>query len=122
MRAFVAIVDAGSLTAAAKELESSFPAVVGLLGALEAELGARLLQRTTRRIALTEVGRRYLERCRAVDTLIGEAEADVRAEQTEPRGPLTLTAPVLFGTRHISSGVSAFVQRYPEVRIEFVLL
>lgn len=122
MRTFVAIAEAGSLTAAAREIESSLPAVVRLLAALEAELGTRLLQRTTRRIALTEAGRRYLERCRAVDTLIGEAEAEVRAEQTEPRGPLTLTAPVLFGTRHITGGVSEFVQRYPEVRVEFLLL
>src|SRR5689334_22180973 len=122
MRTFVAIADGGSLTAAARELESSLPAVVRLLAALEAELGARLLQRTTRRIALTEAGRRYLERCRAVDTLIGEAEAELRAEQTQPRGLLTLTAPVLFGTRHITSAVSAFVQRYPEVRVEFLLL
>jgi DNA-binding transcriptional LysR family regulator len=122
MRTFVAIADSGSLTAAARELDSSLPAVVRLLAALEAELGARLLQRTTRRIALTEAGRRYLERCRAVDTLIAEAEAEVRAEQTEPRGLLTLTAPVLFGTRHITSAVSAFVQRHPEVRVEFLLL
>lgn len=122
MRTFVAIADAGSLTAAARELESSLPAVVRLLAALEQELGARLLQRTTRRIALTEAGRRYLERCRTVDTLIGEAEAELRAEQTEPRGLLTLTAPVLFGARHVSSAVSAFVERHPEVRVEFLLL
>ena len=122
MRTFVAIAEAGSLTAAARELESSLPAVVRLLAGLEAELGARLLQRTTRRSALTEAGRRYLERCRAVEALIGEAEAEARAEQTEPRGRLTLTAPVLFGTRHITSAVSAFVQRYPEVSLEFLLL
>jgi DNA-binding transcriptional LysR family regulator len=122
MRAFMAIAEAGSLTGAARELQSSLPAVVRLLAGLEAELGARLLQRTTRRIALTEAGRRYLERCRAVDVLIGEAEAEVRSEQTEPRGPLTLTAPVLFGSRHIATGVSAFVQRYPDVRVEFLLL
>jgi DNA-binding transcriptional LysR family regulator len=98
------------------------PAVVRLLAALEAELGARLIQRTTRRIALTEAGRRYLERCRELDALLGEAEAEVRAEQTEPRGTLTLTAPVLFGTRHVARGVLEFVRRYPEVKVEFQLL
>jgi DNA-binding transcriptional LysR family regulator len=122
MRTFVAIADSGSLTAASRVLQSSLPAVVRQLAALEAELGARLFQRTTRRIALTDSGRRYLERCRDVDTLVAEAEAEVRAEQTEPRGTLTLTAPVLFGTRHIAQGVSAFVQRYPEVSIDFQLL
>lgn len=122
MRTFVAIADAGSLTAAARALGSSLPAVVRLLAALEAELGTRLLQRTTRRIALTEAGRHYLARCRTVGTLIDEAEAEVRAEQTEPRGTLVVTAPVLFGTRHVASGVTAFVQRYPEVRVDFQLL
>lgn len=122
MRTFVAIADAGSLTAAARVLGGSLPAVVRLLAALEAELGTRLLQRTTRRIALTEAGRRYLERCRQVALLVDEAEADVRSEQTEPRGKLVLTAPVLFGTRHVASGVTSFVQRYPEVSVDFQLL
>lgn len=122
MRTFVAIADAGSLTSAAKLLGSSLPAVVRLLAALEAELGARLFQRTTRRLTLTEVGRRYLERCRSVGVLIDEAEAEVRSEQTEPRGTLVVTAPVLFGSRHVASGVTAFVQRYPEVRVDFQLL
>jgi DNA-binding transcriptional LysR family regulator len=122
MRTFVAIADAGSLTSAARVLGSSLPAVVRLLAALEAELGARLFQRTTRRIALTEVGRRYLDRCRAVAVLIEEAEAEVRSEQTEPRGTLVVTAPVLFGTRHVANGVTAFVQQYPEVHVDFQLL
>jgi DNA-binding transcriptional LysR family regulator len=122
MRTFVAIADAGSLTAAARVLGGSLPAVVRLLAALEAELGTRLLQRTTRRIALTEAGRRYLERCRQVATLIDEAEAEVRSEQTEPRGRLVVTAPVLFGSRHVAGGVTAFAQRYPEVHVDFQLL
>ncbi|MET0409939.1 MAG: LysR family transcriptional regulator [Polyangiaceae bacterium] len=122
MRTFAAIADAGSLTAAARALGGSLPAVVRLLAALEAELGTRLLQRTTRRIALTEAGRRYLERCRQVATLIDEAEAEVRSEQTEPRGRLVVTAPVLFGTRHVASGVTAFLQRYPDVHVDFQLL
>ncbi|MEY2932450.1 MAG: hypothetical protein RL033_3199 [Pseudomonadota bacterium] len=121
LRTFVAIADAGSLTAAAHALGSSLPAVVRLLAALEAELGVRLFQRTTRRIALTDAGRRYLERCRQLETLLEEADADVRAEQTEPRGTLSVTAPVLFGTRHVASGVTAFVQRYREVRVDLQL-
>jgi DNA-binding transcriptional LysR family regulator len=122
MRTFMTIADAGSLTAAARVSGSSLPAVVRLLAALEAELGARLFHRTTRRIALTDAGRRYLERCREVNTLVDEAEAEVRAEQTQPRGTLTLTAPVFFGTRHVARGVTAFIQRYPEVRVDFRLL
>jgi DNA-binding transcriptional LysR family regulator len=122
LRTFVAIADAGSLTAAARVLGSSLPAVVRLLAALEGELGVRLFQRTTRRVTLTEAGRRYLERCRQLETLLEEAEAELRAEQTEPRGTLSVTAPVLFGTRHVASGVTAFVQRHRQVRVELQLL
>ena len=66
LQTFIAIVDRGSLTAAADTLGSSLPAVVRLLAALESELGARLLNRTTRRLSLTDDGRQYLERARRV--------------------------------------------------------
>jgi DNA-binding transcriptional LysR family regulator len=122
MRTFQAIADAGSLTAAAGVLRSSLPAVVRLLAALEAELGVRLFQRTTRRLALTEAGRRYLERCRQLEALLAEAEAEARAKQTEPRGTLSVTAPVLFGTRHVASAVTDFVQRHRQVQVELQLL
>jgi DNA-binding transcriptional LysR family regulator len=122
MRTFVAIADAGSLTAAARVLESSLPAVVRSLAALEEELGTRLFNRTTRRSALTEAGRHYLERCREVQSLVEEAEAELHVEQTELRGRLVVTAPVLFGERHVASGVTAFVQRYPLVSVDVQLL
>jgi DNA-binding transcriptional LysR family regulator len=118
MRTFVAIAEAGSLTAAARGQDSSLPAVVRLLAGLEQELGTRLFHRTTRRIALTDAGRRYLERCREIDALLTDAEAELRAEQTEPQGKLSVTAPVLFGTRHVTNGVTAFVQRYPKVNVD----
>lgn len=122
MQTFVTIVEAGSLTAAARATGSSLPAVVRLLAGLEEELGSRLLTRTTRRIALTESGRRYLERCREVLALVHEAEAELRAEQTDPRGLLRVTAPVLFGTRHVAPGITAFIQRHPEVSVDVLLL
>ena len=122
MRLAVAIADAGSLTAAARLDGGSLPAAVRLLAALEAELGIRLFQRTTRRVALTEAGRAYVERCRAVLGLVQEAEAELHAKQTEPRGKLTVTAPVLFGQRHVTRGVVAYLQRYPEVEVELLLL
>jgi len=122
MRLAVAIADAGSLTAAARLDGGSLPAAVRLLAALEAELGIRLFQRTTRRVALTEAGRAYVERCRAVLGLVQEAEAELHAKQTEPRGKLMVTAPVLFGQRHVARGVVEYLQRFPEVEVELLLL
>lgn len=118
MRTFAAIADAGSLTGAARALDTSLPSVVRVLAALESELGVRLFQRTTRRVAITEAGRRYLERCREALALVDEAEAELRAEQSEPRGRLSITAPVLFGERHVVSGVAAFLGRHPQVTAE----
>lgn len=121
MQTFVAIAEAGSLTAAAKTLGSSLPTVVRLLAALEAELGVQLLQRTTRRSALTDAGRRYLERCQEAQALLQQADAEARAERSQPVGRLSVTAPVLFGQRHVIAGVAAFVERYPGVAAEVQL-
>jgi DNA-binding transcriptional LysR family regulator len=122
MQTFISIADAGSLTAAAQTLDASLPAVVRSLAMLEAELGVRLFNRTTRRIALTDEGRLYLERCRQVLAAVAEADAELRAEQTEPQGRLVVTAPVLFGQLHVSAPVTSFVQRYPQVNVEVQLL
>lgn len=122
MRVFVSIVDRGSLTAAAKELDRSLPTVVRTLAELERSLGATLLRRTTRRMALTEEGRVYLERCRAILHDVREAEELVGERPGEPRGELRVTAPVLFGQMHVAPAVTAFVRRYAGVRVELVLL
>jgi DNA-binding transcriptional LysR family regulator len=122
MNAFVEIVDRGSLTAAGEALERSLPAVVRTLAALEADLGVRLLRRTTRRMSLTEEGRAYLERCRRILADIAEAEAALVSEQAEPRGRIRATAPLLFGQLHVAPAVTAFVQRYPETEVDLLLL
>lgn len=77
MQAFVKIVDGGSLTAAAEVLEVSQPSMVRTLAALERELGVRLLNRTTRRMALTDEGREYYARCRAILSAVEEAQASL---------------------------------------------
>jgi DNA-binding transcriptional LysR family regulator len=120
MRAFVQIVDAGSLTAAARALRSSLPATVRLLSALEAHLNLRLLNRTTRRLALTDEGRAYLERCRSILAEIDEAEAAVTSRSTEPAGTLTITAPVLFGQLYVAAAVTRFVQHHLQVHCRVI--
>ena len=123
LETFVAIVDNGSLTAAAQALNSSLPAVVRLLAALEARLGVRLLNRTTRRLSLTEEGRQYLERARRLLADVDEADRSVQgAQQVEPSGSLAVTAPVLFGHMHVAPAVTRFLVRYPQMRVNLVLL
>jgi len=120
MAAFARIVDKGSLTAAAASLGTSLPAVVRTLAALERELGATLLNRTTRRLHLTDEGRQYLAQCRAILAQVQEAEAMLQSRYAAPRGRLVVTASVGFGRRHVAPVVAEFVQRHPGVTAELL--
>ena len=122
MGTFATICDRGSLTAAAESLNTSLPTVVRTLAALEKELGVRLLNRTTRRIALTEEGRYYLERCRRVLADIDDAELGLSAQQKDPSGTLSVTASVMFGRMHLAPAVTAFLEQFPSTRVEMLLL
>lgn len=121
MQTFVQIADAGSLTAAAQAMESSLPAVVRTLAAYEAHLRVRLFNRTTRRIALTEEGRRHLDSCRQILAAIHEAESALRADAAEPAGLLTVTAPVLFGQLHVAPAITRLAQAHPQLRCRVLL-
>lgn len=122
MQAFIHIADEGSLTAAARVMESSLPAMVRTLAAFEAQLGVRLFNRTTRRISLTEEGRRHLESCRQILSALDDAETALSADATEPAGHLTITAPMLFGQMHVAPAVTRFVQQYDKLRCSVVLV
>ncbi len=122
MQVFVRIADSGSLTAAARSLDSSLPAVVRSLSTLEAQLKVRLFNRTTRRIALTEEGKQYLASCRQLLTAVDDAEMALTQQSSEPSGPLTVTAPVLFGQMYVAPAITRFVQRYDKVRLHVILL
>src|SRR5262245_57084906 len=122
MASFARIVDKGSLTAAADDLGVSLPSMVRTLAALERELGARLLNRTTRRLHLTDEGRQYLEQCRAILGQVQEAEAALHSRRGEPRGRLAVTASVLFGRRYVAPLMSEFLQRHAEVKGEMLFV
>lgn len=122
MQVFTHIADHGSLTAAARELDASLPAVVRTLAALEEDLQVRLFNRTTRRISLTEEGKHYLENCRQILATVKDAESSLKQDTTEPSGQLTITAPVLFGQMYVAPAVTRFVQRYTHMRCSVVLL
>ena len=122
MATFVQIVDRGSLTLAAGSIGTSLPSVVRTLAALEESLGVRLLNRTTRRISLTQEGRHYLARCRSILAEIDEAETELSSQRQEPRGELRVTAPVLFGQLRVTPIVIRFVRQFKNVSVELLLL
>lgn len=121
MQAFIHIADEGSLTAAARVMASSLPAMVRTLAAYEAQLGVRLFNRTTRRISLTDEGRRHLDSCRQILAAINDAESALSADAAEPAGHLTITAPVLFGQMHVAPAVTRFVQQHEKMRCSMML-
>lgn len=122
MNTFVQIVDSGSLTKAADAMNSSLPTVVRVLASLEKSLDVRLLNRTTRRIALTDEGQHYLVRCRQIIADIYDAEQSLTAQQQQPRGKLVVTAPLLFGQLHVAPIVTQFISNYQQTQIELLLL
>lgn len=122
MNTFVRIVEKGSLTAAAAALDTSLPSVVRTLAALERDLGVRLLNRTTRRIHLTDDGAQYLDHCRTILSAMQDAEAALTSGRTEPHGRLAVTASVLFGRRYIAPIVSDFLRRYPHVNADLLFV
>jgi DNA-binding transcriptional LysR family regulator len=115
MIAFIAVADLQGFAPAAHKLGLSPSNVTRLIAALEDRLGARLLQRTTRSVTLTDVGARYLERARRIIADVEEAEISAQAERTRPSGRLVVSAPIGFGRLHVSPVMSAYLQRYPDV-------
>jgi DNA-binding transcriptional LysR family regulator len=95
--------------------------VVRTLAALETSLGVRLINRTTRRISLTDEGRRYLDTCRQVLAAVEEGENALSLDAAEPAGQLIVTAPVLFGQMHVAPAVTRFVRRYDKMRVSLRL-
>jgi DNA-binding transcriptional LysR family regulator len=121
MQAFIAVADLQGFAPAARKLRLSPSAVTRLIAALEERLGARLLQRTTRSVTLTDAGSRYLERIRRVLADLEEAEEAVEGERMRPAGRLVISAPVGFGRLHVSPMVTAYLKRYPEVGVDLRL-
>ena len=121
MQAFVAVADLQGFAPAARKLGLSPSGVTRLIAALEQRLGARLLQRTTRSVTLTDVGTRYLERVRRILGDVEEAESSAEGERTRPSGRLVVSAPIGFGRFHISPVMSKYLARHAEVSAELRL-
>lgn len=121
MAVLLAVVEAGSLSGAARRLSMPLATVSRKVAALEAHLKTRLLHRTTRHLALTEAGSAYVAACRRILDEIGEAERTASGEYATPKGELTVTAPMMFGRLHIVPVVAEFLAQYPEIEINLVL-
>jgi len=122
MKTFVAVVESGGFTAAARKLDVSLSVVSRIVTELEAHLGVRLLTRTTRVVRPTDTGAAYFENCKRILGEIEEADLAAAGTHAAPRGSLVVTAPVLFGARHVTPIVVEYLQRYPEVDVHCVLV
>lgn len=122
MATFVTIVEQGSLSAAAGKLQRSPASVVRALAELESYLGVRLLNRTTRRLALTDEGQEYLLRCRRILADVDEAEFVLDTRRRSPSGKLAITAPVTFGRWHLAPLLNQWLQAHPGMSAELTLL
>jgi len=118
---FARVVTTGSMSAAGRELGLSPPVVSKRIKRLEDRLGARLLQRTTRQVALTETGRGFYERVVAILANVDEAEAWVSRRSAVARGLLKVSAPTSFGRLHIAPHMRDFLSRYPGITLELSL-
>ncbi len=112
---FVAVVDCQGLAGAARKLNMSPPAVTRAVNALEAHLGLRLLTRSTRSVRVTDAGERYVQDCRRILAELLEADESVSGMHSAPRGRLTVTAPMLFGSLFVTPIVTEYLGRYPAV-------
>jgi DNA-binding transcriptional LysR family regulator len=117
---FVQVAELGSLSRAAEALQLSNAAASRHLSSLEERLTARLVQRNTRRLSLTDVGEAYYRRCKPLLAELHEAEAEVNATALRPRGLLRITGSLSFCMMHIAPRLPEFTRRYPELRVEIV--
>ena len=118
MQAFIAVVTEGSFTAAAERLETDKARVSRIVSRMEAKLGARLLNRSTRHLSVTEVGRDYFERASSILAAAEAAESAVAQRTQEPKGRLKVTAGAEFGTMQVDGWIAAFLQKWPRVTVE----
>lgn len=122
MSVFVTVAETESFAGGARKLGMSPPAVTRAVAALEEELGVKLLNRTTRYVRATDAGQRYLEDARRILAEVQEADEVAAGINSEPRGHLTITAPVLFGKLFVMPSIVGFLERYPDVEVAALFL
>ena len=121
MSILVTAIEAGSLSAAARQLGTPLATVSRKVSELEAHLKTRLLNRSSRRLTLTDAGRSYVASCKRILEELEEAERAASGEYSAPKGDLIVTAPISFGRMHVLPVVTAFLESYPEIDIRLAL-
>ena len=121
MKAFVAVAETGSFTKAAHQLSATLPMISRWIAELEGHLRTRVLNRTTRRVALTEAGQRYLKHCREILTLVAAAEAEASDARDVPAGTLRIHAMSSIGQHYVIRAIAAYQARYPDVTVDLTL-
>lgn len=122
MTVFIAVAEEQGFAPAARRLNMSPPAVTRAIAALEDKLSIKLLTRTTRYVRVTEAGARYLEDARRILSAVEQANEAAIGINSEPKGHLTVTAPVLFGQKYVMPGVVEYLNTYPETQVDAVFL
>jgi len=118
MRVFVRVAELGSFSAAAQQLDVARSVVTRQIAALEAHLGAKLMLRSTRRLALTAAGSAYLEKCRVILNLVEAAETGIAEDRAMPRGRIRISVPLSFGLKRVAPLLLEFSRRHPEVSLD----
>jgi DNA-binding transcriptional LysR family regulator len=121
MAMFVAVASAGSFSGASRQLRTPLPTVSRRVSDLESHLGAKLFARSTRKLALTEMGEVYLRSCRRLLEEVAEAERAASGQYTVPQGELVITAPVAFGRFHVLPVITQFLKSHAQVDVRLVL-
>ncbi|WP_322013874.1 LysR family transcriptional regulator [Paraburkholderia sp. J12] len=121
MEVFVAVVDRGSFTAAAEVIGTSTTSITNHVQTLERRLGTRLLNRTTRRLSLTEIGRAFYEQCVDILGRVDAAEVGAREMHASPRGRLKVSAPLALGSYLLFPALADFLKAYPEIEVQLIL-
>ncbi|GAA5213640.1 LysR substrate-binding domain-containing protein [Corallincola platygyrae] len=121
MRTVIAVVEAGSFTAAADRLGISKALVSKYIGEMESRLSVRLFNRSTRKISLTDAGRRYYEKATPLLEEFAELQDDLLGEQTEPQGTIRISTPVAFGESFLSPQLPEFLARFPKIKLDLLV-
>ncbi len=122
MTVYIAVAEEQGFAAAARRLTMSPPAVTRAIAALEDKLAIKLLTRTTRHVRVTEAGARYLDDCRKIVSAVEQANEAAIGINAEPKGHLSITAPVLFGQKFVMPGIVDYLKRYPDTQVDAIFL